>query len=196
LSFGSSVEVPFRRRGAAWRLAALLALTPASSFAQGVDDHGAAQALVAQVQQDTARLPVTAEALANAKGALERAARFRTAGDEAHAKAADGLALEWAQVARDLARAASIEASGAEVRQKAVDAQAKLERARAQVEEGIARVGRLQAELAETERAPKVDRVAVEVHEGDDRHKTASAGTARKTTAPRKSSTKRTGGAP
>jgi hypothetical protein len=140
-------------------------LAAAGARAQGADEHSAAQALVTQLEHDSAHAAVTAEALANAKGALERATRIRMTGDEAHAKAADGLALEWAQVARDLAKASDAETTAAELRRKAVSAQEQLERTRALVEEGIARVGRLQAELAEAERVPRTDRVAVEVHD-------------------------------
>jgi hypothetical protein len=148
--------------------AGVLAATVArESAAQPADEHGAAAALVAQLEHDAAHAAVTYEAIAHAKDALERATRLRTAGDEAHAKAADGVALEWAQVARDLAKAADAEATAADLRRKAVDAQAQLERARAQVEEGIAHVGRLRAELAEAEKAPKIERTAVEAHEGD-----------------------------
>jgi hypothetical protein len=145
----------------------LVTAIAAESAAQPADEHGAAVALVAQLEHDTAHAAVTAEAVGHAKDALERATRLRTAGDEAHAKAADGLALEWAQVARDLAKAADAEASAADLRRKAVEAQAQLERARAQVEEGIAHVGRLRAELTEAEKAPKIERTAVEMHEGD-----------------------------
>jgi hypothetical protein len=68
-------------------------------------------------------------------------------------------------VARDLAKAADAETAAADLRHKAVAAQEQLERTRALVEEGIARVGRLQAELVEAEHAPRTDRVAVEVHD-------------------------------
>jgi hypothetical protein len=155
-------------RAATWgAIATAGVLAAATAAAQPADEHGAAEALVGQLEHDTAHAAVTGEAVANAKAALERATRLRTAGDEAHAKAADGLALEWAQVARDLAKAADAEATAADLRRKAVDAQAQLERTRAQVEEGIAHVGRLQAELAEAEKGPKIERTAVEVHEGD-----------------------------
>jgi hypothetical protein len=134
---------------------------------EGVGDHAAAQALVLQVEHDAGHATVTADAVASAKGALERATRLRAAGDETHARAADGLALEWAQTARDVARAVDAEATAADLRRKAVDAQAQLERTRAQIEEGIAHVGRLRAQLGEVDKAGKVERVAVEVHEGD-----------------------------
>jgi hypothetical protein len=139
----------------------------ASGQAQGADDHSTAAALAQKLELDPVHGPITAAAVARAKEALERAARLRGAGDEAHAKAADGLAREWAETARDLARAADAEASASDLRRKAVDAQARLIRARALVEEGIARVGRLRAQLDEAGRAAPKDRTAVEVHDGN-----------------------------
>jgi colicin import membrane protein len=157
-----------RRAHVAVGMAAAGLLAAGSATAQTADDHAAAEALVQQLEHDTAHTVVTADAVASAKGALERAIRLRAAGDEAHAKAADGLALEWAQTGRDLAKAADAEATAAELRRKAVDAQALLERTRAQVEEGIAHVGRLRTQLQEAEKGGKVEpHVAVEVHEGD-----------------------------
>jgi hypothetical protein len=142
------------------------ALAPRSAEAQGADDHAVADALVKQLEADGTHRAVTADALARAKAALERATRLRGAGDEGHAKAADGLAREWAETGRDLARAADAEATAAELRHKAVEAQAQLERTRTMVEEGITRVGRLKAELEEAERSG-AGRSAVEAHEGD-----------------------------
>lgn len=162
-------------------IGAFAALTVSvAASAQPADEHAAASAIVAQLSADAAqsaaRQAVTADALLEARNALERATRLRVAGDEAHAKAADGLALEWAETARDVVRAADAEASAAELRHKALDAQAQLDRSRALVEEAIANIGRLQAELdqasaqagrAGTEHAGHTGRTAVEVHDGD-----------------------------
>jgi multidrug efflux pump subunit AcrA (membrane-fusion protein) len=137
------------------------------SRAEGTDDHAAAMALVAKIEQDPAHAPITAEATTHAKDALERATRLRSTGDEPHAKAADGLAREWAETARDLARATDEEVAASNLRRKAVEAQAQLERARALVEEGIARIGRLRSEVEEAGRGPTRDRTAIEVHDGD-----------------------------
>jgi hypothetical protein len=153
------------RAAGGWTVAGLL--VTGTVTAQTAGDHATAEGLVQQLEHDTAHAVVTADAVASAKGALERATRLRAAGDEAHAKAADGLALEWAQTGRDLAKAADAEATATELRRKAVDAQALLERTRTQVEEGIAHVGRLRTQLQEAEKAGKVDHAAVEVHEGD-----------------------------
>lgn len=141
-------------------------LAPHPARAQGADDHSVADALVKQLAADEPHRGVTADALARAKAALERATRLRGAGDEGHAKAADGLAREWAETARDLARAADAEATAADLRHKAVEAQAQLERTRTLVEEGITRVGRLKAELEDAERS-NAGRAAVETHDGD-----------------------------
>jgi colicin import membrane protein len=144
----------------------VLAGAPSSS-GQGNDDHAIATALVHQLEQDAAAASIAAEAMSHSKDAFERATRLRGAGDESHAKAADGLAREWAESARDLARAADAEARAADVRRKAVDAQARLERARTLVEEGVARVGRLKSQLDEAGRAAPKDRTAAELHDGD-----------------------------
>jgi len=126
------------------------------------DDRAAAEALVGPVEQATPA-PVTAEAIARAREALEQATRFRAAGDEAHAKAADGLAREWAETARDLALAGAAEKQANDKKRQAMEAQAQLERTRALVEDGIARLGRIRAEL---NAAPDKVATAVEVHDG------------------------------
>jgi hypothetical protein len=154
---------PLGRRGAVVACACLGVLggvisTVAAARAQG-DDRAAAEALVTPADKAA---PVTAEALARAREALEQGTRLRAAGDEAHAKAADGLAREWAETARDLALAAAAEKQADERRRQALQAQAQLERTRALVEDGIARLGRIRAELAATP-----TKVAVEVHDGD-----------------------------
>lgn len=155
-------------------LAVACAGTVAAEPAARADDHADAVALVGQLEQDTAHRAVSADAVARAKDALERAQRMRAAGDEAHAKAADGLALEWAQAGRDLAKAADAEQAASELRRKAVDAQAQLERSRNLVEEALASVGRLQAELDHEQAAPHEPRVAVETHAGDPPKKDAT----------------------
>lgn len=146
-------------------IVAALARTEAAD-AQPSDEHAAASALVATLAQDKAHAAVLADVLAKAKDALERATRMRTAGDEAHAKAADGLAYEWAETGRDLVKAADSEAAASELRRKAIETQAQLDRQRALVEEGVASVGRLRAELDQAHANPTA-RPAVEVHEGD-----------------------------
>ncbi len=153
---------------AAATLAAVF-LIAAPDRAAGGDDAAVAQELVGGVQQTVAKQPEVARAVASAltqaAQALERGRRMRMVGDEAHARAADALAREWAETARDVARAVDTEAHAAELRRKAVESRAQLERTHALVEEGIAHVGRLEAEVDKAEAAGS-SRTAVEHHDG------------------------------
>jgi hypothetical protein len=153
---------------AAAALAATLLLAAPDRAANG-DDAAVAQELVTAVQQTAAKQPEVARAVASALAqtaqALERGRRMRVVGDETHARTADALARAWAETARDLARAVDTETRAAELRHKAVESQAQLDRAHALVEEGIAHVGRLQAEVDKAE-AAGTSRTAVERHDG------------------------------
>ncbi len=149
-------------------------LTAAHAGTARGDDMAVAQALVQQLEHDAssglagARLGAraAAAALAQASDAIERARRMRAVGDEEHARAADGLAREWAETARDVGRAVDAEARAVERRRSAVERQAQLDRTRALVEEGIAHVGRLRSELDKAQTSGKGPRTAVEVHDG------------------------------
>ncbi len=159
-----------RRRVAGIIAAAATCFVAPGARAQA-GDHDVALAIVGELGKDASHQTLVAEPLDLARRAIERAIRLRSMGDEAHAKAADGLAREWAEMARDLVSAADAETKAAAVRRKALDEQVQFERTRALVDEGIARVGRLKAELDEAQKTAagdvKPDRHAVEVHEGD-----------------------------
>ena len=136
------------------------------------DDGAAARALVGELAADTAHAVVIAEPLTRAREAVERATRLRESGDEARAKAAEGLALEWAETAKDLAGAADAERVAGDRRREAMAKRAQVERARALVEADLAHVGRLRKELDEAtgagrSRGADPDRAAVEVHDDD-----------------------------
>jgi hypothetical protein len=140
---------------------ALAGGTFALAAASGDDERTQASAIVDELSRDQAHRAVTAESLGRAKEALERARRMRAAGDEAHARLADGLALEWAQMAKDLVATAEAEEKAAAMRRDALDAGAAVERERAMLEESITRVGRLRAELDQAQReAPTTNRTA------------------------------------
>ena len=163
--FGRTV----RSLGVAAAALAAVVLVAGPDHAAGGDDAAVAQELATGVQQTGAKQPEVARAVASALGqvaqALERGRRMRIVGDETHARSADALAREWAETARDVARAVDTEAHAAELRRKAVESQAQLERTRALVEEGIAHVGRLQAEVDKAEAAGST-KTAVERHDG------------------------------
>lgn len=97
--------------------------------------------------QDPRSKKAVADAVTRAKKALERAHGARASGDVAHARMLDGLALEWAENARDLLRAAEAEKAATSVAEKAKEASTQAERARALLEETQARRGRAEAEL-------------------------------------------------
>jgi len=159
--------VRIRCGAAAALIAAYLIVSPRvrSAYADG-DDRAIAQSLVTQLEQDGTRARIAAEALTRATEALERGTRLRRAGDEVHAKTADGLAREWAETGRDLMRAADAESTAADLRRKAMGEQEQVERTRALVEEGVARVGRLRGQIDEAGAANVDARRAVEVHDG------------------------------
>lgn len=122
--------------------------------AGGNDDRAVAEALLAEVDRDPHKTTAS-DVTAKSRAALERARRLRTAGDELHARLADGLAREWAETARDLVKTAALEESSAKMRAEALDAGAQLERERLQLEEALARTGRLRAQLEQAEREAK-----------------------------------------
>jgi colicin import membrane protein len=98
---------------------------------------------------------VVDEPLRHARKALERANGARTAGDTAHARMLDGLALEWAETARDLLRAAAAEKEALATAKKAREIGVQVERARALLEETQARRGRAAADLERAEAEAK-----------------------------------------
>jgi hypothetical protein len=105
--------------------------------------------------KDARMAKIVAEPLGTAKKALQRANSARTVGDAVHARMLDGLALEWAEVARDLQRAAAAEDEALAAARKARDLDVQLERARALLEETQARRGRAAADLERAEAAAK-----------------------------------------
>jgi hypothetical protein len=136
--------------------AGFAAIALAAALAAGIalgDTRGQAAATLDQLANDAAHKDATAAIVQRGRDALERATRMRAAGDEAHAQLADGLALEEAETGRDLVRALEVERAADEARRGATDAGVVGERERALLEEGIARNGRLKAEIDELERS-------------------------------------------
>ena len=155
-----------RGRGAIAVAAFLIAVAVGGAARGAGDDRAVAEALVKSTEP-LGPAPVTADALARTSEALERATRLRAAGDEAHAKVADGLAREWAETARDLGLAAAAEKLAADRKRQSMQALAQLQRTKALVEEGIARLGRLRAALDAAAPPTKPKQApAVDVHDG------------------------------
>lgn len=96
---------------------------------------------------------LTKEPADKARQALDRAQQARSAGDYQHATMLDDLALEWAQTARDVQRAAALEARATKLEKQAADAARKARRAHALLEETVARRGRARTRLDELKKA-------------------------------------------
>ncbi len=140
--------------GAGSLLGALGLLGASVAAAAGPDDRAATETVLREVEASPKK-DVAAEMIARSKAALDRAARLRAAGDEPHARLADGLAKTWADAARDVLRAVDVEARAEAARRGATDAGVVAERERALLEEGIAQSGRLRAQLESAERESK-----------------------------------------
>ena len=113
------------------------------------------QEIGARAARDAGTAKVVAAAVESAKTSLERAHGARAAGDAAHARMLDGLALEWAETARDLERAAAAEQSSLVAAKAAADATTQADRARSLLEETQARRMRAAAELEKVEAGAK-----------------------------------------
>ncbi len=141
---------PVRRGVVALALAApaFAAAALAVGIAAG-DDRGTAKAILDELANDAVHKAAIGAIVQRGRDALERATRMRAAGDEAHAQLADGLAREEAETGRDLVRALDAERTADDARRAATDAGTVGDRERALLEEGIARNGRLRAEIDE-----------------------------------------------
>jgi hypothetical protein len=120
-----------------------------AAFADPISDKAVAEQILASLAApaDSSMQAVVRGPADEAKRALERAAGARRAGDVHHAELLEGLGREWAETARDLVRAVSLEADAGALETAAAEAGVGAERARALLEEAIARRGRAEAEL-------------------------------------------------
>src|SRR5215471_18832845 len=132
---GRDEKVPLARSG--WfralrgaRRAARAARSRRRAFGQG---GGRADSGKPPLFAGVARIPID-----EARRALERAAGARSARDVHHAELLEGLAREWAETARDVLRAAAVEADAGALELAAADAGVRAERARALLEESMA----------------------------------------------------------
>jgi colicin import membrane protein len=126
-------------------------LTSAALAARG-DDRARADALLAEIAAPAGKNPAAAEPIARAKDALRRSDEARGGGDATHAALLDALGLEWAETSRDLGRAAAAEKQLAELQARIGDTEQKLTRAKALLDDTVARRGRAEHKLHELER--------------------------------------------
>lgn len=133
-----------------------LQATPAPTPPAPPGDGATAEQILKKLETlDPKVAAVLAEPVKQARRALERAHGARTAGDTAHARLLDALALEWARTAEMLASAAKSEEAAASAQKQAQAAATQLERGRTLLEETQARKGRAEAELARVEAEAK-----------------------------------------
>jgi hypothetical protein len=133
---------------AGWVVLAVIgvALVPVA-FGEQLSDRALAEQILAGAGSSSAQAALLRAPLEEAKKALDRAQGARKSGDVPHAELLEGLAREWAETARDLARAAAIEADAGALETAAAQANLRAEKARALLEEAISRRGRAEAEL-------------------------------------------------
>ncbi len=133
---------------AGWVLLAVVGVALASSaFGDQLSDRAMAEQILAGAGSSSADAALLRAPLDEAKKALARAEGARKSGDVPHAELLEGLAREWAETARDLARAAAVEADAGALETAAAQANLRAEKARALLEEAISRRGRAEAEL-------------------------------------------------
>ncbi|WP_394840038.1 hypothetical protein LVJ94_24430 [Pendulispora rubella] len=133
----------------------LVLLAAVAHAASGQSDRARAESLIAELEGNAANKALTADVVRRARQYLEQGQKMRAEGDEPHAKLADSVAREWAEVGRDLVRTVELEKRAIEARRAADDAGAEVERERALLDEGIAQNGRLRAQVEAAEREKK-----------------------------------------
>ena len=132
--------------------------TPDPALASAASNNAAARLIadvLAQASATTGGALVIVEPVRATREALERASGARASGDLRHAGLLEALALEYAETAQALLRAATLEASVDTDAARARDLAARVERARTLLEETHARLGRQAAELAKAEAEAK-----------------------------------------
>jgi chromosome segregation ATPase len=129
----------------------LALLLVAEALAAGGSDREVASDVVERLakQPDSARL--AQEPIDKARHALRRAADARAAADHLHGAELEALAREWAETGSDLVRAAAAEKKLAETQRELSETETRLIRARALLEESVARQGRAKQKLGQLE---------------------------------------------
>jgi colicin import membrane protein len=112
------------------------------------DRRAAADAQLRELEATPETRSLAKDAIARGRNALERARRARSAGDHPHGGELEALALELAESGRDLVRTAKAEQTLTELETRTRELEARAVRARALVEQTVARRGRAAEQLA------------------------------------------------
>jgi hypothetical protein len=133
--------------------AVLLAVASPAHAAEG--DRSAAEAALAEVAKAGADGKPAEGSVERAKAALARATAARNSGDSAMGLLLEGLARTHAEMARDVLRAAAVEAERTKAEARTTELSTDTERKRALIEETAARKQRASADLAAALEAAK-----------------------------------------
>lgn len=145
------------RRPTRARPAVSLVLTTAfiAASGQAAPSHADLTAQVERLERDASIRALVKEPVGRAHRALDRAHAMEQTGDSKHAALLRDTAAEWLAMASDLIRTAAAEARARTAEKDLVDAETKLVRGRALLEETIARKSRAEAQMDELSRAAR-----------------------------------------
>lgn len=134
----------------------LVAVLCAPSFAHAAEgDRSAAEAALAEVKKAGEGAKPAEGSVGRAEAALARATAARNSGDSAMGALLEGLARTYAETARDVLRAAALEAERTKAEARTTELSTDTERKRALIEETAARKQRAAADLAAARDAAK-----------------------------------------
>jgi colicin import membrane protein len=113
-----------------------------------VDHRAAAEAELAKLEASPEARALAKDSIRRSRHALDRARRARSAGDHRHGAELEALADELVQTGKDLVITAKAEQALAELETRRRELEARTVRARALVEQTVARRGRAAEQLA------------------------------------------------
>jgi len=145
---------------AAWALAALLSCIFGARARAAEPDAARETRQLLTALDTTATAATASDPLAKARAAQRRAENARGAGDLRHATELDALALTWAQVADDLVRTAAAEKKLADLQKQVSLLEQKAIRTQALIEQTIARRGRAELNLSNSEHPASTEKGA------------------------------------
>lgn len=136
------------RTAAFLALVAWVGLAGLARAETAVDHRAAAEAELAKLEASPEARALAKDSIRRSRHALDRARRARSAGDHRHGAELEALADELAQTGKDLAITAKAEQALAELETRRRELEARTVRARALVEQTVARRGRAAEQLA------------------------------------------------
>jgi colicin import membrane protein len=128
-------------------LSAVTGLAPEARAQGRAGGSAGAEALLVQLEAIPEDRALAKDLIARSRRALERSRKARAASDHRHGAELEALALELAETGRDLVRAAKAERALSEIEGKTRELEARAVRARALVEQTVARRGRASEQL-------------------------------------------------